>query len=161
VAPFEFRSGPFSPRVELLARPGRHLIARSAHFPPAHGINPTEFPLIDAEILFRQTEPALSSVRRGHLERRLVPRKTAGKSLVQGSRPASSGVIILTSACSIIQHFCIEPIAEEISWSAAGPIRLPPQKEVCHARRQILPTASKRVSLTRAVDHRSAIESAL
>jgi len=112
-------------------------------------------------VSFRQTEPALSSVRRGHLERRLVPRKTAGKSLVQGSRPASSGVIILTSACSIIQHFCIEPIAEEISWSAAGPIHLPPQKEGCHARRQILPTASKRVSLTRAVDHRSAIESAL
>jgi hypothetical protein len=54
-------------------------------------------------------------------------------------------VIILTSACSIIQHFCIEPIAEEISWSAAGPIRLPLQKEGCHARRQILLTASKRV----------------
>jgi hypothetical protein len=85
--------------------------------------------------------------------------KERGVSYTQASQDL--GVIILTAACSIIQHFCIEPIAGEISWSAAGPIRLPPQKEGCHARRQILPTASKRVSLTRAVDHRSAIESAL
>jgi hypothetical protein len=53
--------------------------------------------------------------------------KERGVSYTQASQDL--GVIILTAACSIIQHFCIEPIAGEISWSAAGPMDLPPQKE--------------------------------
>jgi hypothetical protein len=85
--------------------------------------------------------------------------KERGVSYTQASQDL--GVIILTAACSIIQHLYIEPIVGEISWSAAGPMHLPPQKEGYHGRRQILPAASKRVALTRAVDHRSAIESAL
>jgi|NGEPerStandDraft_6_1074524.scaffolds.fasta_scaffold95168_1 hypothetical protein len=48
--------------------------------------------------------------------------KERGVSYTQASQDL--GVIILTSACSIIQHFCIEPIAGEISWSAAGPTHL-------------------------------------
>jgi hypothetical protein len=79
-----------------------------------------------------------------------------------GVVPASTvhAAIIFSSVRSFIQRICIERLDRTLVSLLAGQLTIP-QKEGCHARRQILSAASKCVSLTRAVDHRYSIESAL